>query len=101
MTPDCRACAGACCETMTLRIQTESSDFLRWIRLRSTPVHRGDQVEYNFTVPCSALQQGRCAVYDTRPDMCRDFVPGSEDCVGTVRDRRSLEDVAAILDEVA
>jgi hypothetical protein len=97
MNAACERCRGACCETITLDVAGTNNDLLRFIELRSIPqVNEQGKVARNFNVPCSMLQDGRCAIYETRPQMCRDFIPGSAYCVTTVLSRRSAEEAAAI-----
>ena len=97
---DCQRCGGACCESVTLDLATTNNDFLRFIELRSKPQKKADgTVARNFEVPCYAHVGGRCAIYDHRPQMCQDFVPGGPLCIATVMARRSAEEIVAILGE--
>lgn len=97
MDPRCERCGGACCESITLSVRMGSDDLQRFVELRTKPVLTADGIERNFNVPCSLLVAGRCVGYEIRPQVCRDFLPGSEKCQVTVRARRPPELVEAIL----
>lgn len=102
MDPRCERCRGACCESLTLTIHPSSLDFQRFLELRSVPQRDGDaplgtSFRRNFEVPCKALIDGRCSVYEFRPNVCELFTPGGPECESTVRARRSAEEAAAIL----
>lgn len=93
---DCAVCLGACCESITLNLQMDSDDMQRFLELRTKPVRIGAGYHRNFDVPCSALVEGRCGIYPSRPKVCRDFVPGGGSCLATVRARRTEEQYNAI-----
>lgn len=95
---DCQRCGGACCESITLDLSTTNNDFLRFIELRSMPQKKEDgTVARNFNIPCMALKEGRCAIYESRPQMCKDFEPGGMLCITTVTARRSAAEAIEIL----
>jgi hypothetical protein len=68
-------------------VDEESRDEIYWMELhgfRIDYVTKEDKTEYYFTIPqrCNALQEIKtsdgvsnyiCGVYDTRPQMCRDY----------------------------
>ena len=85
----CLQC-GKCCMSMTFfggEVDEESRDEIRWMELHGFKidyVHNDDREEYYFTIPqrCNALQEIKtasgainyvCGVYETRPQMCRDY----------------------------
>lgn len=93
----CEQCGGACCESVTLEIAGQNNDFLRFLELRSIPqMTEKGTIARNFNVPCSMLRCGRCLIYDTRPQMCKDFPPGGAHCRSTVIARRTPDEAAAI-----
>lgn len=81
----CEHCVGYCCRHIALPIETpnEVSDFddLRWYVLHegvSIFVEDGDWYLYVDTV-CRHLQSDfRCGIYETRPQICRDY--STENC---------------------
>jgi len=85
----CQQC-GKCCMTMTFdggRVTEEERDTIRWMELHGLKIdyfHRGGRLYYAFTVPmrCQELEEKdgrfRCRIYQTRPQMCRDY-DGSQD----------------------
>jgi hypothetical protein len=85
----CLEC-GKCCMAMTFDggdVDDEARDEIRWMELHGLKidyVEENGKLEYYFTIPqrCNALQDvktddGRtlytCSVYETRPQMCRDY----------------------------
>ena len=94
---------GKCCMAMTFyggEVDTESRDEIHWMELHGFKIDyvatNGDH-EYYFSIPqrCNALQETKgddglarytCGVYETRPQMCRDYDGsvkgplGVEDC---------------------
>jgi Fe-S-cluster containining protein len=98
---NCERCRGACCEEMSLPrhdvLPGLPPDETQWVTLHATPDGPG---WLRFEVRCLALTTaGRCAVYTTRPRVCRDYEPGSTDCLTVVRRRRSAADYLVIRDE--
>lgn len=96
---NCLTCRGACCESFALPlvdIRPPSRDALRWVALH------GDTEDgwIRFDCRCTALNRGGlCAIYDTRPDVCRDYEPGCPDCYDAVRRRRTPDQYAEIREE--
>jgi hypothetical protein len=93
----CDICRGACCEDFSLRLAdvTVSSDVTHWLRLRG--VEQGPWL--TFDCRCRMLTaDGRCDLYEdpSRPEVCREFLPGSGWCLDAVRKRRSPEAYARI-----
>jgi Fe-S-cluster containining protein len=80
----CQQC-GKCCMAMTFEggeVDEEALDQIRWMELHGLTIdyHRRRGVTtyyYTMSTPCSQLrhQKGRysCAIYETRPQMCRDY----------------------------
>ena len=85
----CLQC-GKCCMSMTFfggEVDEESRDEIRWMELHGFKIDyakNGAGEEYYFTIPqrCNALQEIKtpsgatnyvCGVYETRPQMCRDY----------------------------
>lgn len=102
--PMCELCGGACCEAITLDITpfAQSSDFVRFLEFRSVPQVRevdGRQMVSMrmFEARCLMLKDGRCCVYDRRPQICRAFEPGGAACRSTVQARRQDELARRIL----
>ena len=93
MTFDCQRC-GACCFGLdVLLTDAEADDFeSRPDRVRLTVLHpRTAAPPLRFmkreagTDRCVALEGSlgdcRCGIYGERPALCRDFAPGSPDCL--------------------
>ncbi|HXG63532.1 MAG TPA: YkgJ family cysteine cluster protein [Blastocatellia bacterium] len=85
----CLQC-GKCCMAMTFyggEVNDEARDEIRWMELHGLKidyVRKRNYTEYYFTIPqrCNALQEVKsaggatqyvCGVYETRPQMCRDY----------------------------
>ena len=96
----CDVCRGACCESFSLPVEAlrgvPNPDAMRWVELHATKP-AGD---LRFECRCTALTtEGRCGIYETRPNVCRIFTPGGLDCLETVLARRSAEDYERIREE--
>jgi Fe-S-cluster containining protein len=80
----CQQC-GRCCMAMTFEggeLDEEAYDQIRWMELHGLRIdyyRRRGVVSWFYTMatPCSQLRndEGRysCAIYETRPQMCRDY----------------------------
>jgi Fe-S-cluster containining protein len=85
----CLQC-GKCCMSMTFfggEVDDEARDEIRWIELHGLKIDyvaSNGALEYYFTIPrrCDMLQERAgpngsheyvCSIYDTRPQMCRDY----------------------------
>ena len=81
---------GKCCMSMTFfggEVDEDARDEIQWMELHGFKidyVENGGQTEYYFSIPqrCNALQEVKspdgitnfvCGVYETRPQMCRDY----------------------------
>ncbi len=73
----CDDCNGACCRDIHLPIRLDfSPDVWIWIALHGKETWDG----VCFEIPCHHLIDGRCAIYDQRPKVCRDFEVGCKHC---------------------
>ena len=85
----CLIC-GKCCMSMTFfggEVDDDARDEIHWMELHGFKidyVQKRGRSEYYFSIPqrCSALQEIKtdagatnyvCGVYETRPQMCRDY----------------------------
>lgn len=106
MTPDCRTC-GACCasperETPSI-VDLEPQDLARMsrrtVRLHVVREHiqtawkdqRAGPFAGHRVCACSALRGSimsrvSCRIYEERPDVCREFEPGSKRCLDAMRE---------------
>lgn len=94
MTP-CDLCRGACCETLVLPVELGlmSQQDKRFFRLRGDFEPGGLRVD----APCRQLtDEGRCGIYQSRPDACRTYEVGSPACRAAVRARRG--DLAPVIE---
>jgi Fe-S-cluster containining protein len=84
----CNVCCGACCEFFTLsplEVRVSTRDHRRWFELHA----RVTDDRLIFDCRCRSLQwNGQCAIYEDRPQMCRDFIAGGKECLEAVRTRR-------------
>ena len=95
----CQRC-GKCCMAMSFEggvVTKTERDVIHWMQLHGLQVDyyqlNGGKQRYAFTIPlrCNELveKEGRfsCGIYDTRPQMCRDYdgsvkgPAGVEDCL--------------------
>lgn len=78
-------------------LHTPGVDEWRWLRLHGQIEGRGDDLR--FECRCTALTpEGRCGIYAERPQVCRTYPPGGQDCLDTVRRRRTAEEYQRIRD---
>jgi len=85
----CLIC-GKCCMSMTFfggEVDDDARDEIHWMELHGMKidyVQKRSKTEYYFSIPqrCNALQEIKteagvtnyvCGVYETRPQMCRDY----------------------------
>jgi Fe-S-cluster containining protein len=78
--PPCHLCTARCCKYLALQIDTPTTptdhDQIRWFMLHHGVVVWMQDGEWYLEVhnPCKHLQpDNRCGIYDTRPQICRDY----------------------------
>lgn len=100
----CLACTG-CCRYVSVGIDKPNSkelrDHYRWFLLhRNVQIYIDNENDWNvlFITPCTKLQDnGACAIYENRPDICREYEADSCSRVG--KDHKQLFETAeAMLD---
>ena len=70
------------------------SDKVRWFILHGTPT---PDSHVRLNCACTALtNEGRCSIYDDRPQMCRDYERGGAWCLEAIRRRRTPQESAEI-----
>ncbi|MBT3889862.1 MAG: YkgJ family cysteine cluster protein [Planctomycetaceae bacterium] len=76
----CDHCTAKCCKYFALPIETpvdlEDYEFIRWylVHDRATVFTDDDQWYIMIHTTCRHLQtDNRCGIYDTRPQICRDY----------------------------
>lgn len=90
---NCLECKGACCEYITLPLFAKNADANRWLCLHGTKTGQAVDLE----IRCSQLTtEGLCGIYHTRPQVCRDFKPGSAECIKAVKARRTKKEFLKI-----
>ena len=85
---DCRECPGLCC--VVFKVMHECSKEAlpgtyeagaNWVSV--TERERNDMVPAYQVRPvsgCGYLSEDGCGIYETRPEMCKEFAPGSHNC---------------------
>ena len=76
----CRQCKGACCKCVTIKLGDPLPDGVdvEWLRARGTLTERG---EWTLKTRCPYLDKAnRCAIYEARPQWCREYAVGGADC---------------------
>lgn len=76
---DCERCNGKCCTFIHLKLPEEydTPDIIRWITLhKGIYVYTASNSQGTFKfleirAPCSKLKNGRCSIYEDRPDVCK------------------------------
>ena len=75
----CELCGGACCQSVTLP-QVFGEDVNRWLSLHG--VQNGNLIR--LPCKCLMLMDGKCSIYEERPQICRDYEVGSEACLKAI-----------------
>ena len=84
-TDPCKVCRGACCETLVTPL-TGSDKVNAWLAERGEICGRFIRLECR----CKRLtREGFCSIYETRPEICREYPVGSPACIEAIRKRRS------------
>lgn len=81
----CFLCQGACCESIVFDEKQLSPDHKTWLLLH------GKQKEGMIELDCKCKKlgkDGKCTIYENRPDMCRVFSLGGQACLNTIKRRR-------------
>jgi Fe-S-cluster containining protein len=78
LNPKCLNCGGACCKGIVLEPTPES---WAWFSLHGEP--EGKKVY--ISCPCKNLENGKCLIYETRPEACILYEVGSEACRNAVK----------------
>jgi uncharacterized protein len=75
---NCLRC-GQCCRVLIIEIEQADIDREKSLKKYATPF--GDNGTYMLQTPCPFLQNNMCSIYETRPDVCRDFKPMCDKCI--------------------
>ncbi len=81
MHPACKICGGACCKFFAIWKSSFKPDVAHWLSLHGTD--EGKAVI--FPVACSKLEDGKCSIYEDRPQMCRDGQVGATFCLDSIK----------------
>ena len=74
----CDGCGGACCRVVKIAVQAMTPDQLRWANMRGG-IAGG---YWHINSVCENLtDDGKCGIYNTRPDVCRQFEVGGSHCL--------------------
>lgn len=88
----CTHCT-ACCSYLRLQVSPayKEEDVRRWIELHGIRLKEmnGGLFAY-IPMPCSALKDGRCSIYEERPDVCRSW-PTSQADIDDLHDYKQAE----------
>jgi len=85
----CQKCKGACCESMVLDLRKHmTTDVLKWYQYHGDLTAQGVRLH----TPCSKLKDGKCGIYEGRPEMCKRFPIGSPSCIASIKAMRNEQD---------
>lgn len=80
--PDCSACPGSCCRGLYLAIDNKiTPDEEKYLALHGVIIVKPGLLFY--PAPCLWLKAGRCACYEQRPDICRNYTCEGDDFIRT------------------
>ena len=75
----CKAC-GKCCTYMELPVVSDKDGYYAWLAMHDVEiVFSHGLLCARIEQPCSRLVDGKCSIYDRRPQMCRDYKCERED----------------------
>ena len=81
----CEFCTAKCCRYIAVPYETpscyEDMEYIRWVVLhdQATVFREGEDWYVLVHTPCKHLESdGRCGIYATRPQICRDYT--TKDC---------------------
>jgi Fe-S-cluster containining protein len=77
----CELCKGSCCKSVVLPLSPYSERTHEWFALHGEV--KSGMVRLNQ--PCSKLIDGKCSIYETRPEVCRTFPVGCSHCLEDVK----------------
>jgi Fe-S-cluster containining protein len=92
----CDVCRGACCQSFLVPLPRDPRpDVVRFLGLRGS-IERGF---LRVDRACDELSDdGRCNIYDRRPQPCREYKVSGPDCRRAVDLRRTSAEAQAIFD---
>lgn len=82
---ECRGdeCKAFCCRYISVHIDTPRNkvdfDEIRWfVSHENVVVYKDEDDDWlvEFLTPCKFLKNNRCEIYESRPDVCREYDPG-------------------------
>lgn len=77
----CKDDCAACCSFLVLQVNpayAENEDLKRWVELHGIRLQkRGGALWAHIPLPCNALDGTKCGIYETRPNICREW-PASQ-----------------------
>lgn len=77
----CKSCGGECCKTISIPVVISPEVDLAWLTARGALCEGGN---WMIISECRHLSRsGRCKIYATRPQSCRDYPVGGVDCKAT------------------
>jgi Fe-S-cluster containining protein len=80
----CAEC-GSCCKYIELDFAIgiftleKAKDIIKWLALHNV-MYDSKRDKLLFPLKCLMLQNNRCIIYETRPQICRDFKVDGELC---------------------
>jgi len=82
MNPTCEQCGGQCCRGLVIPAGNPTPEQVEWMECRGRVVDG----QWYVDAPCLYIaEDGRCAIYATRPRVCREYAVGGEHCRATRR----------------
>lgn len=86
----CDNCPAPCCRYVKMGVQQMTPDQERWARLHGIVIEPDG---WAIPRPCNALTlDGKCGIYESRPEVCREFAAGGGMCVAARKRKGGDED---------
>jgi len=79
----CKENCAACCKFLVLQVNPqyhEQEDVKRWVELHGVRLEmRSGACWAYIPSPCSVLQETKCGIYETRPEVCKTWPTSQAD----------------------
>jgi Fe-S-cluster containining protein len=80
MNQTCKECGGKCCKTIMMAFDASCDQAFMATRGRVMTTNNKNIVEWFIDAPCKHLKDGRCTIYEDRPQSCRTYEVGGVEC---------------------
>lgn len=80
MNDDCEKCGGKCCVGI-IDVYSQDEIYYDESLVCEDPSFQFDRMMQTVNMQCIALKDGKCSIYEKRPQVCREFKVGNPCCL--------------------